>query len=239
MEFNDLVIKSAEIDNLVKQRYPYDNLQDFGPICDGIINIEKYVKAKFKILWILKEPYDYIEDGKPHGGGWDLKETLNTKKVTELGRSIATLNPIIYTSFGILNDFCSWDHMQSITNLEIFETLEYISYINVKKLPGFTQSISKEIANAYTENKEILLKQIDVCEPDIIIGGSTLELFLEDLGIENVKMRIRCEGSFPYYIKGKQLFIAAYHPSSVPRNTSERNYCNDIIDTVKSLKELW
>jgi len=68
---NELENKAIEIDEIVKSRYPYNQELDISPICDGIINIEQYLKSKYKILWILKEPYDeFDKDGKPCGGGW-------------------------------------------------------------------------------------------------------------------------------------------------------------------------
>ena len=50
------------------------------PISDGIINVEKYLKAKFKILWILKESND-VENGE--GGDWSLPEKINEKSWAE------------------------------------------------------------------------------------------------------------------------------------------------------------
>ncbi len=47
--------KVNEINKLVNEKIVSD-VPDTFPITDGIIEIEKYFNAKYKILWILKEP---------------------------------------------------------------------------------------------------------------------------------------------------------------------------------------
>jgi hypothetical protein len=65
-----------------------------------------------------------------------------------------------------------------------------IAAINVKKLPGFTSTYDyQSICEAYFNHKDILLKQIMTYNPDIIIGGSTLQLFFDDLGIRQSMKR--------------------------------------------------
>lgn len=39
--------------------------QDVKPVMDGIIDIKQYNKAKYKIIWVLKE-------ANSEKGGWDL-----------------------------------------------------------------------------------------------------------------------------------------------------------------------
>ena len=66
------------------------------PIYDGINCIEEYIKAKYKILFILKEPYD------SDGGGWAIKDIISKG---QYGKSIKTFYPLIYIAYGILNHF--------------------------------------------------------------------------------------------------------------------------------------
>lgn len=228
--------KIIEIDELVKNLYPYDKEHDICPIYDGIINLEQYLKSKFKILWILKEPYDFFDEkGNPCGGGWDLKASLNKlKSINEFINAKKTYIPIIQTSFGILNDFIKCEDMLPITNTLVFDCLKSISIINVKKLPGKKTSNPSEISQAYKDNREILLRQFEVFRPDIIIGGNTLNYFLKDFGLNKNMRIIRKEGSFPYYLKDNKIFISANHPAA---RLSKKKYCNDIIETVKLWSE--
>lgn len=51
--------------------------------------------------------------------------------------------------------------------------------------------------------------------PDIIIGGSTLHLFFDDLDIRNSMKNF---GSIDYTVKDCQLFIDAYNPAQTKIN---------------------
>jgi len=51
----------------------YKSTKKSEPITDGIVNIEKYSKSKYRICWVLKEPYD---EGDGTGGGWSLTDAL-------------------------------------------------------------------------------------------------------------------------------------------------------------------
>lgn len=222
-----------EIEELICKNYVDENgLCD--PIVDGIVNIEKYLQSKFKILWILKEPYDYVEDGLPSGGGWHFCNDFIAPDgfYKRIGKSHPTWHPIIYTSFGLLNDFIQYDSMDYIRDdKSMAEIIRSVAVINVKKLPGFTRTYDYGIiCNAYNKNKAILLKQIDTYNPDIIIGGSTLDLFYDDLKIS--KDKIKNNGSVDYATINSKLFISAYHPGQT--QVTRDNYVNDIINTVKA-----
>lgn len=202
------------------------------PIADGIVNIEKYLQAKFKILWILKEPYDDVENGSPSGGGWHYCKNFlfASEFVKRIGRSHSTWHPIIYVSYGILNNFMLFEEMDYISDDEsMADVVKDIAVINVKKLPGYTHTHDSIIRNAYNQHKDVLLKQIEVYNPNIIIGGSTLSLFYNDLeiGEDNQKKY----GSIHYAIKSSQLFISAYHPGQT--QIIRRTYVNDIINCAK------
>lgn len=69
---------------------------------------------------------------------------------------------------------------------EVYQVAEEIAYINIKKTGGGGKSNIKEIKDAYSENEELLLKQIKEYNPNIIIFGGTLKYFnsdkLKDIG---------------------------------------------------------
>lgn len=225
--------KSAQLDLKVKKDIKSD-LPNLKPLTDGIINIEFYLKAKYKILWVLKEPfYDDLEDGKPSGGGWDLKNAYNSKKniISDFHRK--TFDRMIFTSFGLLNNFCSWEETTSKLSLpEIIEAFKSTAYINVKKTQGYNTSNGNTIQDAYNSDKEILLEQLNVYNPDIIIFGSTFSMFMGDLLID--KSEVNKSGKFNYAIKNNKVYIDAYHPAYWCH--SKENYYNDILRIVKGLK---
>lgn len=229
--------KCDEIEKQIHEiKGPNENIL---PISDGIINIEEYLKAKFKILWILKESNDVEND---IGGGWNLPKAINELKCWEeqpRGGKI-TLQRMVYASYGILNNFISWKDMNSIYHKEVFETIKKIAYINVKKIPGNNLANGKLISQAYIENKELLFKQINTYNPDIIIAGNTLQYFINDLSIDTEKDKKFVNDitkNTTYYSYPEKLYIHAWHPAYF--RVSEEVYCNEIILAAREWTEKW
>ncbi len=225
-QVNDL---NDQIKSTIKSGNP-----ELDPIYDGIIDVEKYVQAKYRILWVLKEPYDgKDENGNPFGGGWSIPELVRSKHtIWEFeGGGRPTFRPMIYTSWGIFNNFCQWNKMNDVEeDPSMLEALKSIAYINVKKLPGMTESRGSHLQKAYNQDKDLLFKQIECFNPDIVIFGYTISYFLPDLGFRHEDFH--SFGSLKYIIHDKKIYIDAYHPAQ--RNTiSAPEYCNDIINAVK------
>ena len=207
-----------------------------APIIDGIVDIEKYHKTEPKILWILKEPYDDEEDGLASGGGWHFSRDFLAQDdfYHLMGRSRNTWHPIIYASYGLLNNFIGYNDMAYIRNdLKMIEVVKRIAVINVKKLPGLTRTYDfGPIYTSYQRNKKLLHRQIDTYNPDIVIGGSTMHLFHEELGI--IQEDIINLGSINFAIKSNKLYISAYHPGQT--QVTRDIYVNDII---KASQHFW
>lgn len=203
------------------------------PILDGIVNLRHYLMAKYRILWILKEPYDDVEDdGKPCGGGWSLcRDFLNTDSfIKRINKSAKTWHPVIYTTYGILHNFLHWEDVDFIrNNPSMVDIIKSIAVINVKKLPGLTRTYGQiNIKQAYESHKDILLKQIEVYNPDIIIGGSTLHFFYDDLGIKNKMIK---KESLSICETKSRLYIAAYHPAQIGKTWEK--YMDEIVNIVE------
>lgn len=227
--------RCLEIESEIDKEY-FDPSGNTSPIIDGIVDIEKYFQTAPKILWILKEPYDDQEDGMAIGGGWHLSKDFLAKKdfYDRMGRSRNTWHPIIYISYGIINDFMPWNGMYLIRNKpSMVDVVQQIAVINVKKMPGLTRTYNfTQIQKAYTEHKELLNRQIELYNPDIIIGGSTLHLFYDQIGI--IQSELIEMNSVKYVIKKGKLYIAAYHPGQT--QIKRDAYVDDIISTSK---EFW
>ena len=70
---------------------------DLCPLPDGVFNIEGYCQSSPRIMWILKQPYDDMKKGKPHGGGWEVYGAFeNSDAHTNM-----TWQPIVYSLVGI------------------------------------------------------------------------------------------------------------------------------------------
>jgi len=208
-----------------------ESLEPFNrtfPINDGIIDIEKYSNAKIKILWVLKEVNDKDKDGDIDGG-YDSRESIKKIDVNKKGKWRSTFNPIIYTSYGILNNYIKWECIESTYhNQSVIDILKSIAIINIKKIPGSSSSNMAIIKDFYIKHKNIILQQIEAYEPDVIIGGGkTLKLLINDLSLNFIDI-----SPIKYALKKNQLFIDTFHPNN--RIIKQSEYCNSIINCVKN-----
>ncbi len=208
--------------------------QNTSSLIDGVIDPDAYLVSRYKILWILKEPYDdFDENGQPQSEGWDYRKDLRENLYAY--KAYATWRRIAYTSYAILND-CAYDDMDYLqkdenVNDTVFDIVKSIAFINVKKIAGGKSTLPTNLRNAYLLNQELLLKQIEVYKPNVVIGGGTMPLFLKDLNLEEYKE----EGNnLKYYIKDSKVFIDAYHPSYPKGGLQEEEYVDDIAGVVKA-----
>jgi hypothetical protein len=226
MESDELIRKEQEIYALVEKLADEDN--ERYPIYDGINDIEQYLNAKYKILFILKEPYD--GDGGT-GGGWAIKNILGEGGY---GKGSKTFYPLIYISYGILNDFCPWNNMDNVQdNFEAMNSFLYkVAHINISKLPSLNTTKTKmsDINNAYAndiKHDRIILKQIDAYKPDIIVGCGIGWLLFNDLEL------YQPENTRGYRSKKypNLLYVATYHPANTTMGQEE--YVDFVINLAK------
>ena len=207
---------------------------------DGIVNVEEYLKSPIKILWILKEVND--EDGYNQRDAFnELVQTVSdTKSLSNTNRKAwwPTLDPIIYVSFQILNNFTTWQKVNYIQDEPLMvSVLRKIAYINLKKEPGGAVSEDYRISEGYEKAKEILKTQIDLIKPDVIIGGNTIKYLKDDYNLTSFK---KVEGYNLEYTSTKDcLFIDSYHPQYLSRQNEDfkGDYINEIVTIVKNWKD--
>ncbi len=194
-------------------------------IPDGIYDAEKYLSSSPRILWILKEPYDdFTPVGKPCGGGWSLYEAYDNEDAWKN----RTWQPMIYISYGILNHL-KWEDMSYIRgDISMVDVLKQIAYINVSKMPALKQTIDSDLYEYYTIWRSILLKQIEVYDPQIIIFGNTFKFFKDDLIGNFVEPTKKIDGVVHIYKKERTMFFDAYHPNQ--KAVGRGIYVNSIIE---------
>ena len=197
------------------------------PITDGVVNIDAYLACSPKILWILKEPWEVFEDGEL-GTGWSASKVLSCEVV----RSNTGSYPIMaYVTFSVFHGFPGWNDIPYATeDVRVAHALRRVAYINVSKWPGPKQSSGAAIALAYEHHRAILSMQVNGFAPDVLIGGSTLQLFYSDLGLTSEMFNKERSAWFCRH-EGR-LYIDAYHPSqraTVPKET----YVNDIVSIIR------
>lgn len=223
--------ENTELNQKIKEAF-VDTENEVEAILDGAFDSEKYFYNKgFKILWLMKEPYD---DGG--NGAWSLPE-LFTKDYNTffsgliMGSSGRTWQPVVYVSYGILNKFQNWDEIPFIKDdPSIVKVLENVAWINIQKLPSITgrSTNMSNIYSSYNKHKELIQNQVEVLNPDIIICGNTFDVVKEYFG--NLQKTIY--DMIEYYVAGKRLIINAYHPSQ--RQIKRERYVNNIVKCVEN-----
>jgi hypothetical protein len=196
---------------------------------DGIINIEKYLNAELRIMWVLKE---INSDGD--GYEWNMIDTIKDWS----GKSIPidwrkTFDNILYTTNGILTSTLWEDQPDQDENPEITHQLSKIAYCNVKKVPGTSQTNMSKLKRYYETSKKLVLKQINELEPQIIIFGNTYDIIEPDLS--NLDYKTAKYKTMEAYFSPEQIMINAYHPQYF--KIDPKDYCNDIINAVLDWKK--
>ena len=154
-----------------KEEILFDKLksQNTAIITDGIVDENQYLSSKYKILYVMKE----VNGGEV----WDLRKFLYQ------GGRWQTWDNVARWTQGILNldKEYSWKELLK-DNKERRETyLKKIGSINLKKTGGGHTSVDKEISKAALENEEIIKKQIELYNPDIIICCGTAGNFVNSI----------------------------------------------------------
>lgn len=196
-------------------------------IKDGMVNPERYEAAKVKITFILKEV------NSPTSEKWEL-----SKYVRNGGRASTWNNIARWTAAIIENKMFS--EVNNMTAECRKEYLAQISVVNLKKTPGLATSKPKEIKTHAEVNREYLIKQLDIYEPDVVICCGTGQIFVETvLGIKNPEW-IKPNGpngiSYLRDTQRNRWIISTYHPQARKRKEFLYNilvpYVKDLLKTV-------
>lgn len=150
------ILELKKIDEEFKKRYG----AAFAP--DGIVNIDSFKKAKYKILWILKET-NKCED---------LQGYLQCVRQYDKGRALwkRTWSNVIKPSYALLNGVADYNALPSV-DVIAQPTMSCVAVINVKKVAGVSIANPQEILSFYEKDKDLLLEQIAAINPDIIISA--------------------------------------------------------------------
>ncbi|GHV76101.1 hypothetical protein AGMMS49942_09220 [Spirochaetia bacterium] len=230
-------------EKLIRQsiRRKYDKSNDnAAPLYDGVVDAEKYLSAKPKICWILKEPYD-SDYPAYEGGGWSIvKDYLgqDKDKLAPQLQASQTWRRITYVTYSILNKFLAYSKLSNIKEKpEMADALREIAAINVSKMPATSTSKDAAIKKKYEFWKPVLLRQLKSYDPQILIFGNTFKHFRVDLEIDDAEMK--GDPKLYYVLKNNKLYLNAYHPGVRGYTISEGDYCQGLIDVVKkNIKKL-
>lgn len=205
-----------------------------SPIYDGVADVNAYLQSSPKIMWLLKEPYDYFneETQEPEGGGWVLMEDMHREKEKTLNQTLPkTVQRVIYATAGIAMNK-DYDNLAYYYQPEMYKYLFQIAYINLSKMPAGTRS--EDMSEKYKIWRELLFEQINLYNPDVIIFGNTFSYMKNDFGVTDKDHFCQIIDWIDVYKKDHRLLIDAYHPGII---CSTKRYVNTLIEAInKSFK---
>ncbi len=168
---------------------------------DGIIDPMRWARAKPKVLFILKESYN---DDESNLEGWDLR---NEHEIKEGGFNV-TFREAAHWAYCVLNNQNSTTGIKG-TN-KIYDALCSTAIINVKKVLGTKTSDPEDLAFYAERYGDLLIKQVNLINPDIVICGSTWDLIKPLIPHDHI-------GDLLYREKDNnsgRLFINFWHPAN-------------------------
>lgn len=192
-------------------------------VTDGIVNEKEYLDSKYKILYIMKEVNSY------QNGGWSLTEFISNGAIPQTWDNVARWTE------GILNlekDF-DWEYLSGDNDPRRDKYLKKIASINLKKTPGRHTSIYNEIRLATKNNKEIIKKQVDIYQPDIIICCGTSGLFVRDCLESGLTWQMTSRG-IEYMILDNTIIVSFSHPEA---RVADQYLYYALIDAIREILE--
>ena len=122
---------------------------------------------------------------------------------------------------------------------EVSEVLKDVVWINLSKMPGKTTSGTSYISEYKKHWQDIVKRQIDFYDPDVLIFGNNLvdsvfNDFVEDERTNNLGEKRKWDMHFLTIHKGKnnRLVLHSYHPGRVFSHEQASYYEDTIVDAI-------
>ena len=195
------MLKTAHIDHAHNKFIP-----------DGIVNDEIWQDSEHKkILYVLKEAYVSKKEDAYDLAKW-LREDHPDRRIW---------NRIARWTYGIqntlVNDVARYNpdiDKEAKLRAQLFEQ---IAVINLKKSSGESTSVIEEVAAYAQSDREEIIRELQLIDPDIVICGSTFWILYQIVfGKEPLKGENDCDNWYYYLnLDGKErLYIDYYHPAN-------------------------
>lgn len=171
-------------------------------IKDGILNETKYNSAKYKILFLMKEPNNREQMPGDFREWWeDSISHAFPKRIAEW-------------SYGLLNNFPPFDEIMDKSKLA-HHAIQHIALANIKKSGGGGTSEFEAIEKHLNLNQDFLHREIKIINPDIIILGTSWQNLRNQI-FPKSKIKEWHKSGYDTAIgkQGSIKVIDFYHPSS-------------------------
>lgn len=169
-------------------------------IRDGIVNEDWWMQVQTvpKICFFLKEARTTEEK-------YDLAADLNNRSPWQLWQKVAIWTQSIQAAFTVER---SYDNDK--INMKLHDSVKQIAVVNVKKSNGMASSNDEDLWSYVNADKDLLKKELEIVNPDIIVCGYTFSMLAAVLGDE--LERYNTEDTMFAFWKDK-LIIDYYHPA--------------------------
>ena len=224
MNCEEIKMKEEKIFEEYKKAFPE---QADHIVYDGLASVENYMQAPVKIVFLLKEVND---EG---GGGWDLRDVMCE------GERTSTWNNVTQWTEGLFDlakkeKEKNWEHYANITEDRRKDILKYIGAVNLKKIPGSYVADGNAVFSESLKNKDFLLAQLDLYQPDILICGGTFDnLYYHLLENKQPKIETTTRG-IQYCIDENNTIIIDYHHPAARAKAQILLYA--LLDAVAEIK---
>ncbi len=210
-----------------QQNKIFDELRqmDLGIIDDGISDETAYLSAKYRIMYVLKEVNG--------GSGWSLCRHLRSG-----GRQQAhdaTWDNIARWTEGIfrLPEEIAWTELDSGCENRRKRMLPKICAVNVKKTSGSHVADSRKIYSEALNNADILKKQLQLYDPDLVICCGTAGAFV-DACFQDKKIDWKMTSRGIWYFKDNGMPVVAFsHPAARVKD------CYLYYALLDAVREIW
>lgn len=206
----------------------FEDWNDKFIVKDGVVDFDIFATAKAKVLILLKETNDYVNEKQ------DLRIFLK-----EGGRS-ATWNNLARWVYGLqnlekdTNDI--WNDVNNITSEQRQNILQSLSSINLKKKPGGATTIKKELEEETKKNLEFIKKQIQFYidyETNFVICGGTSYLVKEHKLFGEMNFLTHKTTNIEIGQSNKTIVISYYHPQVRGQGSAKDVLFKNLINAVK------
>lgn len=193
-----------------------------GFVRDGVVDAEKYLASKVKLLYLLKEVNG--------GSDWDLREFLRC------GGRKHTWENIARWTMGInrLPQELPWEQIAEISDEQRKELLQSICAVNVKKTSGTHTADAELVSKAAVQDAEFLKRQIEIYSPSIVVCCGTAWNYWHDImGIEP-RWEMTSRGIWFFRNTLGQIIISFSHPEA---RIKDSLLYYGLIDAVREIME--
>ncbi len=170
-------------------------------VADGAVVPEEYVRAKPRLLWILRETNG--------GGDWDLRKFLaNDEVLFSYPHWHATFGALAKISFGLLHDSPA-ELIAQMDAKDAVEALRSVAVINVNKRGGESRVDWDTFPDEVREFSTFVDEQVDALAPDIILAAGTAGHLPRRFDAVSAELQQRSIGAVR--IESGAQFVKCYH----------------------------